>query len=102
MESVHFKSQLCFCFSNAQLKHKRFIDASAMPTVAPIDEACRTNSPRLDKTATENNRRPARTVQPDPRTDDMNSKLLFAATIAISLASTLALADEAPVTRAQV
>jgi len=32
----------------------------------------------------------------------MNSKLLFAATIAISLASTLALADEAPLTRAQV
>lgn len=32
----------------------------------------------------------------------MNSKLLFAATIAVSLASTLALADEAPLTRAQV
>jgi hypothetical protein len=32
----------------------------------------------------------------------MNSKLLFAATIAVSLVSTLALADEAPVTRAQV
>lgn len=32
----------------------------------------------------------------------MNSKLLYIATIAISLASTLAMADEAPVTRAQV
>ncbi len=32
----------------------------------------------------------------------MNSKLLFAATIAVSLVSTLALADEAPLTRAAV
>ena len=32
----------------------------------------------------------------------MNSKLLFAATVAVSLVSTLALADEAPPTRAQV
>jgi len=32
----------------------------------------------------------------------MNAKLLFVATVAVSLASTLAMADEAPVTRAQV
>jgi len=32
----------------------------------------------------------------------MNSKLLFAATIAISVLSTVAMADEAPLTRAQV
>ena len=32
----------------------------------------------------------------------MNSKLLFAATVAISVVSSLAMADEAPVTRAQV
>lgn len=32
----------------------------------------------------------------------MNSKFLYAATIAVSLISTLALADEAPATRAQV
>jgi hypothetical protein len=32
----------------------------------------------------------------------MNAKLLFAATVAVSLASTLAMADEAPLTRAQV
>ena len=32
----------------------------------------------------------------------MNSKLLFAATVAVSLISTLALADEAQLTRAQV
>lgn len=32
----------------------------------------------------------------------MNSKLLFAATIAVSLVSTLALADEAPLSRTQV
>jgi len=32
----------------------------------------------------------------------MNSKFLYAATVAISLISTLAMADEAPVTRAQV
>lgn len=32
----------------------------------------------------------------------MNSKFLYAATIAVSLVSTLALADEAPLTRAQV
>ena len=32
----------------------------------------------------------------------MNSKLLYAATVAISLISTLAMADEAPLTRAQV
>lgn len=32
----------------------------------------------------------------------MNSKLLYAATLAVSLISTLAMADEAPLTRAQV
>lgn len=32
----------------------------------------------------------------------MNSKFLYAATIAVSLVSTLAMADQAPVTRAQV
>lgn len=32
----------------------------------------------------------------------MNAKLLFAATVAVSLASTLAMADEAPLTRQQV
>lgn len=32
----------------------------------------------------------------------MNSKLLYAATIAVSLISTVAMADEAPLTRAQV
>ena len=32
----------------------------------------------------------------------MNSKLLYVATVAVSLLSTLAMADEAPVTRAQV
>ena len=32
----------------------------------------------------------------------MNAKLLFLATVAVSLASTLAMADEAPLTRAQV
>lgn len=32
----------------------------------------------------------------------MNSKLLYAATIAVSLISTIAMADEAPLTRAQV
>jgi hypothetical protein len=32
----------------------------------------------------------------------MNSKFLYAATIAVSLVSTLAMADEAPLTRAQV
>ena len=32
----------------------------------------------------------------------MNSKLLFAATVAISIISTVAMADEAPLTRAQV
>jgi hypothetical protein len=32
----------------------------------------------------------------------MNSKFLYAATLAVSLISTLAMADEAPVTRAQV
>ena len=32
----------------------------------------------------------------------MNSKLLYAATIAVSLISSIAMADEAPVTRAQV
>ncbi|HKX43578.1 MAG TPA: DUF4148 domain-containing protein [Burkholderiaceae bacterium] len=32
----------------------------------------------------------------------MNAKLLFVATVAVSLASTLAMADEAPLTRAQV
>ncbi|HEY9066623.1 MAG TPA: DUF4148 domain-containing protein [Burkholderiaceae bacterium] len=32
----------------------------------------------------------------------MNAKLLFIATVAVSLASTLAMADEAPLTRTQV
>jgi hypothetical protein len=33
-----FQAQRCFCFSNTQLKHTLFIDASAMSTVQPIDE----------------------------------------------------------------
>jgi len=33
-----FQAPLCFCFSNTQLKHSRFIDASAMPNIHFIDE----------------------------------------------------------------
>lgn len=63
----------------------------------------RKNSPRLDKTAHNNNRRPARNVKPlwiERHT--MNSKFLYAATVALSVISTLAMADEAPVSREQV
>jgi len=41
-----FQPPLCFTFSNTQLKHKLFIDASAMPTVQPIDEDVRTDQTR--------------------------------------------------------
>jgi hypothetical protein len=33
-----FQAQRYFYFSNAQLKHTLFIDASAMSTIHPIDE----------------------------------------------------------------
>jgi len=56
----------------------------------------------LDKTAPNNNRRPARNVKPQKRKIIMNSKFLYAATIALSLLSTLAMADDAPLSRAQV
>jgi hypothetical protein len=33
-----FQAQRCFCFSNTQLKHTPFIDASAMSNIHSIDE----------------------------------------------------------------
>lgn len=63
----------------------------------------RKTSPRLDKTAPKNKRRPARNVNHiGSKVIIMNSKFLYAATVAVSLISSLAFADEAPVTRAQV
>ena len=63
----------------------------------------RKTSPRLDKTAPNNKRRPARNVNHiGSKVITMNSKFLYAATVAVSLISSLAFADEAPVTRAQV
>jgi hypothetical protein len=60
-------------------------------------------SPRLDKTAPNNKRRPARNVRNiESKVSTMNSKFLYAATVAVSLISTLAMADEAPVSREQV
>jgi hypothetical protein len=57
----------------------------------------------LDKTAPNKKRRPARNVNhTGSKVITMNSKLLYAATVAVSLISTLAFADEAPVSRAQV
>jgi hypothetical protein len=56
----------------------------------------------LDKTAPDHLRRRARMSSHFDRKNIMNSKFLYAATIAVSLISTLAMADEAPLTRAQV
>jgi Domain of unknown function (DUF4148) len=71
-------SPRCFYFSNAQLNHTLFIDASAMPTIHSI---VTTNRKQI-----------------------MNSKLLYAATVAVSLLSlsTFAMAQDAPLTREQV
>ena len=55
-----------------------------MPTVHSIDEEGLTEQ------------------DPEPKDSIMNSKLLYAATVALSLLSTLALADEAPLARSQV
>ena len=66
----------------------------------------RKTSPRLDKTAQNNKRRPARNVKPlDPKDPAMNSKLLYAATLAVSLIGSLAMtspASAAPLTRTEV
>ena len=70
-----FQALICFCFSNAQLKHTLFIDASAMPTV------------------------PESTLQSpaEPHKDTvMNSKLLFVATLMVALIGGVAMAQASP------
>jgi hypothetical protein len=93
---------LCFYFSNTPLNHTLFIDGSAMPTIHSIDEKDLTEAGQDGK---HNKKPPCPERQATSRMKDtiMNSKLLYAATVAVSLISTLALADEAtPLTRAQV
>jgi hypothetical protein len=82
------------------LNHTLFIDASAMSTVHPIDEAELTE---VGQDGTQEQ------TPPCPETSTlnwkdiiMNSKLLFAATIAASLVSTVALAGEATLPRVQI
>jgi hypothetical protein len=92
MESIHCKCLGCFRFSNAQLKHRLFIDASAMPTVRSIDGEVPTEAVPAALMAAPL-RQPANF---EGRGITMNSKLLYVATIALSLISTVALADERP------
>jgi hypothetical protein len=74
-----------------------------MPTVHPIDED---NLTEPDKTATDIHRTalPGSSTRFVQGTLTMNSKLLFAATVAISVLSSVAMADEGatPLSRAQV
>jgi hypothetical protein len=66
-----FQALVCFCFSNTQLKHSYFIDSSAMPKV---------HASTMEFPA-------------EPQQDTiMNSKLLFAATVAVALIGSVALA----------
>jgi hypothetical protein len=105
VKPVHFNLSNCFSFDNTQLKHELFIDASAMSTVHPIDEpdTKRQDSPKLGSTGTHHKDRAAKNVNTHfTERFIMNSKLLFATTLAASLASSLAMAGEAPLTRAQV
>jgi hypothetical protein len=105
VESVHLQALVCFYFSNTQLKHRCFIDASAMSTVHPIDEEVLTEAGQ-DGVSTPPGPEQLPTLRSKEMT--MNAKLLFAATVAVSalatFASTTVLADEiqAPLTRAQV
>ncbi len=84
-----------------QLNDTLFIDAPAMSTVHPIDEKQLTE---VGQDGTEQETPPCperRHIEQKDRI--MNSKILYIATLALSLASTLALADQdAPLTRAQV
>jgi opacity protein-like surface antigen len=88
------------------LNHRLFIDASATPKVLPIDEEGLTE---VGQDGTEEQTPPCPETSSHLELKDiiMDSKLLFAATIAVSVLSTLALADEAnaatrTLTRAEV
>jgi len=71
-----------------------------MSTVHSIDEEDLTE---VGQDGNNNKRRPARNVKHiGSKVIIMNSKFLYAATVAVSLISTLAMADDAPATRAQV
>jgi Domain of unknown function (DUF4148) len=111
VQTVHVQALVCFYFSNAQLKHRWFIDASAMPTVRSIDEEGLTEAGQ-DGTPCRRARNKSHHFDLEEMT--MNAKLLFAATIAVSALATFAsstvLADEIhtplnplnPLTRAEV
>ena len=79
-------------------RHESFIRATAIPTLRIIDEANGELSD-ADSAGTTATDRPHR---PMLERIAMNAKLLYAATLGLALASSLALADEAPITRAAV
>jgi hypothetical protein len=77
-----------------------FIDVSVTPKVRCIDERELTE---VGQDGTQQQSPPCPETSTEPIGHlIMNSKLLFAATVAVSLLSTVAVADAAPLTRAQV
>ena len=84
-----------------QLKHTLFIDASAMSTICAIDEE---NLTEAGQDGTQQQTPPCLETSSHSEMKDsiMNSKFLYVATIAVSLLSTLAMADESVVSRSQV
>jgi len=83
------------------LKHTLFIDASAMSTICFIDEEDLTEAGQ-DSTQQQTPPCPETPSHFEMKDSIMNSKFLYVATLAVSLLSTLAMADEGPVSRTQV
>jgi len=83
------------------LKHTLFIDALAMSTICAIDEE---NLTEAGQDGTQQQTPPCLETSSHSEMKDsiMNSKFLYVATIAVSLLSTLAMADESVVSRSQV